>query len=236
LAIRETCGQEIFKHMNAKGLRELQEEVLETGLCAYCGACAGACPYLVSYKGRIVILDNCTIPEPQCYKYCPRTDTDIGAVSQRGGSVASHIKISKKALYSSVTLEGKADVILGMEPVETLRALAEFGNPQVVVIVNPRPVYPSGDMPYPDLDELKELIIKFSSQTTFVRATEEALKMGDPLYANIILLGSLVGADLLPISRETMIPILEERFPGSLFDSNIKAFNRGIELGLKAFS
>jgi Pyruvate/2-oxoacid:ferredoxin oxidoreductase gamma subunit len=49
-------------------------------------------------------------------------------------------------------------------------------------------------------------------------------------------LGSLVGADLLPISRETMIPILEERFPGSLFDSNIKAFNRGIELGLKAFS
>ena len=60
--------------------------------------------------------------------------------------------------------------------------------------------------------------------------------MGDPLYANIILLGSLVGADLLPISRETMIPILEERFPGSLFDSNIKAFNRGIDLGLKAFS
>jgi len=161
---------------------------------------------------------------------------DTFGVSQRGGSVASHIKISKKALYSSVTLEGKADVILGMEPVETLRALAEFGNPQVVVIVNPRPVYPSGGMPYPDLDELKELIIKFSSQTTFVRATEEALKMGDPLYANIILLGSLVGADLLPISRETMIPILEERFPGSLFDSNIKAFNRGIELGLKAFS
>ena len=161
---------------------------------------------------------------------------DTFGVSQRGGSVASHIKISKKALYSSVTLEGKADVILGMEPVETLRALAEFGNPQVVVIVNPRPVYPSGGMPYPDLDELKELIIKFSSQTRFVRATEEALKIGDPLYANIILLGSLVGADLLPISRETMIPILEERFPGSLFDSNIKAFNRGTELGLKAFS
>ena len=161
---------------------------------------------------------------------------DTFGVSQRGGSVASHIKISRKALYSSVTLEGKADVILGMEPVETLRALAEFGNPQVVVIVNPRPVYPSGGMPYPDLDELKELIIKFSSQTGFVRATEEALKMGDPLYANIILLGSLVGADLLPISRETMIPILEERFPGSLFDSNIKAFNRGIELGLKVSS
>jgi len=161
---------------------------------------------------------------------------DTFGVSQRGGSVASHIKISKKALYSSVTLEGKADVILGMEPVETLRVLGEFGNPQVVVIVNPRPVYPSSAVPYPDLEKVKELITQFSSQTRFVRATEEALKMGDPLYANIILLGSLVGADLLPMSRETMIPILEERFSGRLFTSNIKAFNRGIELGLEAFS
>jgi indolepyruvate ferredoxin oxidoreductase beta subunit len=161
---------------------------------------------------------------------------DTFGVSQRGGSVASHIKISRKALYSSVTLEGKADVILGMEPVETLRVLGEFGNPQVVVIVNPRPVYPSSGVPYPDLEKVRELITRFSSQTRFVRATEEALKMGDPLYANIILLGSLVGADLLPMSRETMIPILKERFSGRLFTSNIKAFNRGIDLGLEAFS
>jgi indolepyruvate ferredoxin oxidoreductase beta subunit len=48
---------------------------------------------------------------------------DTFGVSQRGGSVQSHIKISRNTLYSSVTLEGKANVILGMEPVETLRAL-----------------------------------------------------------------------------------------------------------------
>ena len=41
---------------------------------------------------------------------------DTFGVSQRGGSVASHIKISKETLYSSVTLDGKADLILGMEP------------------------------------------------------------------------------------------------------------------------
>lgn len=68
--------------MNAKGCRQLQEEVLEAGICAYCGACVGACPYLASHKGRIVILDNCTISEGQCYEYCPRTNTNIGAVSQ----------------------------------------------------------------------------------------------------------------------------------------------------------
>ncbi|UCF72661.1 MAG: indolepyruvate oxidoreductase subunit beta [Deltaproteobacteria bacterium] len=159
---------------------------------------------------------------------------DTFGVSQRGGSVTSHIKISKKTLYSSVTLDGKADVILGMEPVETLRALGEFGNPHVVVIVNPRPIYPSGGATYPDLDKVKRAITKLSSKTKFVNATEEALKMGNPIYTNIILLGSLVGANVLPITKETMMPILKERFPGKLLEENIKAFGKGMELIAKA--
>lgn len=159
---------------------------------------------------------------------------DTFGVSQRGGSVQSHIKISRNTLYSSVTLEGKADVILGMEPVETLRALGEFGNPHVFVVVNPRPVYPTGGVTYPDLDEVKRAIVKLSSTTRFVDATEEALEMGNPIYTNVILLGSLVGANVLPISKETMMPILKERFPGKLLEANIKAFDKGMELIAKA--
>jgi indolepyruvate ferredoxin oxidoreductase beta subunit len=158
---------------------------------------------------------------------------DTYGVTQRGGPVTSHIKISKKNVYSSVTLEGHADVILGMEPVETLRNLELFGNPHVVTIVNPRPIYPIGGVPYPDLDEVKKAIVKLSAQTKFVNATEEALKMGNPLYANVILLGSLVGSGLLPINKESMIPILEERFKETL-TPNIKAFDRGMELIAKA--
>jgi indolepyruvate ferredoxin oxidoreductase beta subunit len=159
---------------------------------------------------------------------------DTFGVSQRGGSVQSHIKISKSTLYRSVTLEGKADVILGMEPVETLRALEEFGNPHVLAIVNPRPIYPTGGVTYPDLSEVKRAIVRLSSTAKFVDATEEALNMGNPIYTNVILLGSLVGADVLPISKGTMIPILEERFPGKLLDTNIKAFDKGMELIAKA--
>jgi indolepyruvate ferredoxin oxidoreductase beta subunit len=159
---------------------------------------------------------------------------DTFGVSQRGGSVQSHIKISRNTLYSSVTLEGKADVILGMEPVETLRALEEFGNPHVFVVVNPRPMYPTGGVTYPDLDEVKRAIVKLSSTTRFVNATEEALEMGNPIYTNVILLGSLVGANVLPISKQTMMPILKERFPGKLLEANIKAFDKGMELIAKA--
>ena len=69
--------------MKIKGCRELKEEVVDKGLCTYCGACAHSCPYLVSYKGRIVLLDNCDISEGQCYQYCPRTNTDLDTISQK---------------------------------------------------------------------------------------------------------------------------------------------------------
>jgi len=70
-------------NMKVKGCRELKEEIIDAGQCTYCGACAGGCPYLISYKGRIVLMDNCTLSEGQCYKYCPRTYTDMGAISQQ---------------------------------------------------------------------------------------------------------------------------------------------------------
>jgi indolepyruvate ferredoxin oxidoreductase beta subunit len=69
-----------------------------------------------------------------------------------------------------------------------------------------------------------------SSKTQYVQATEEALRMGNPIYTNVILLGAVVGSGILPISRESMIPLLEERFPDKLLDPNINAFNKGMAL------
>jgi coenzyme F420 hydrogenase subunit beta len=70
--------------MTAKGCKELVSEVIETGLCTLCGACTGNCPYLAYYRGRITLLDNCSrTDEAQCYDYCPRTFTDMNALSQK---------------------------------------------------------------------------------------------------------------------------------------------------------
>lgn len=70
-------------NVRVKGSKELFDEVIDKGLCTLCGACTGGCPYLVSHRGRVVLLDNCTLTEGQCYKYCPRTYTDMDAISQR---------------------------------------------------------------------------------------------------------------------------------------------------------
>ncbi len=68
--------------MENKGSKELVSEVIEKGLCTLCGACAGGCPYLVAYRGRITVMDNCTLDDGQCYQYCPRTYTNMDAISR----------------------------------------------------------------------------------------------------------------------------------------------------------
>ncbi|MBM3154011.1 MAG: hypothetical protein FJ008_01615 [Chloroflexi bacterium] len=65
-----------------KGVKELIDEVVKPGLCTLCGACVGDCPYLVFYNGKIKLLDLCTRAEGHCYEYCPRTYTNMDAISQ----------------------------------------------------------------------------------------------------------------------------------------------------------
>ena len=71
-----------------KGCRELQGEVLARDLCTLCGACVGMCPYLVAYRGRVVALDECNLPQGRCYVFCPRTPADLDLLSHTVFGVA----------------------------------------------------------------------------------------------------------------------------------------------------
>ena len=159
---------------------------------------------------------------------------DTYGVSQRGGPVASHVRISKERSYGPLISAGFADVVLALEPAEALRLLSQFGNPNTVVITNSRPVYPpdvsSGKASYPELSELFQTIGQYSAKCRVVEATEAALKMGDRIFTNIIMIGCLIGADLLPLDKESMVEVLAERFRGAVLDNNVKALDKGIEL------
>jgi len=66
-----------------KGIGDLFKEVIDKGLCTVCGACVGDCPYVVFYRGKIRMLDFCNRTEGHCYEYCPRTYTDLDAISNK---------------------------------------------------------------------------------------------------------------------------------------------------------
>jgi len=153
--------------------------------------------------------------------------------SQRGGPVMSHVRISEETQYSPFIPDGHADIILGMEPVEALRMLGQFGNPDIVSIVNPRPIYSidvtGGQAEYPDLDRLMEAVMELSAKTWTINATEEAQRMGNAIFANVILIGAIIGASVLPLDRESVEPVLRETFPKEV-EANMTAFQKGIEL------
>jgi indolepyruvate ferredoxin oxidoreductase beta subunit len=150
---------------------------------------------------------------------------DNYGASQRLGAVASHIKISRESVNRSPLLhEGDADVIVGIEPIELLRNLTRFGNPEVITVVNI-----SGEVDYPDLDKVVETIRRLSAQSWIVNATEEAMKLGNTIYTNVILLGALLGSNSLPLDQQTMEEVLKVELPKG-FDTNIVALQIGLDL------
>jgi coenzyme F420 hydrogenase subunit beta len=86
-----------------KGIGDLFKEVIDKGLCTVCGACVGDCPYVVFYRGKIRMLDLCNRTEGHCYEHCPRTFTDLDAVSSKIHGIpysADEIGTVKKVLMA----------------------------------------------------------------------------------------------------------------------------------------
>jgi indolepyruvate ferredoxin oxidoreductase, beta subunit len=151
--------------------------------------------------------------------------------TQRGGSVASHVRISKEIQYSPLIPEGQLDVILSLEPVEALRMLCEFGHPGTVVITNVRPIHPlsvaAGEEEYPLLETIKERIGEVSQNALYVDGSSIALSLGNALLTNIVMTGVLVGTALLPVEKGAVENQLKLNFKGEKQAVNLKAFEMG---------
>jgi indolepyruvate ferredoxin oxidoreductase, beta subunit len=152
-------------------------------------------------------------------------------MSQRGGSVTSHIRLSRKSLYGPIIPNGCADVIVGFEPVEAVRTAVEFGSPAVQIIVNPRPVYPVGVLMgkdnYPDIDILLGRLKEISAQVHYIESTSLATQAGNPVMQNIVMIGALAGFGYLCIPKEAFEYIISQVVPEKVLEQNQKAFLRG---------
>jgi len=151
--------------------------------------------------------------------------------SQRGGSVMSHIRVSAKSTWSPQIPRGRADLIIALEPVEAIRVLMIYGNQKVMVLVNTRPIYPvgviAGELEYPPLKDIKASVKELSSAALFIDATDEAIKLGNSILANIIMIGAATRMFEFPIDREDFNQVILRSLPASKLDVNLKAFDMG---------
>lgn len=153
--------------------------------------------------------------------------------AQRGGAVYSSMRISKKRYYGPLIPKGRAHIIAGLEPLETLRILTQYGNEDVLAVTNTKALYPvgslSGRTEYPDLGTLEAAINSLSQSVWMVNVTQMASSLGAPIAANIILLGSLVGIGKMPLNSAEVENEIRSSFRGTAVELNLKALKMGIE-------
>jgi len=153
--------------------------------------------------------------------------------SQRGGSVMSHVRAARGETPGPLIPKGLVDIVVGFEPLETLRIIADYGRETTRVVVNPRPVYPlavqAGEASYPDSRDLLETLGTLAAEVTVVEATELARRAGDVRAQNLAMVGALVGTGWLPVRPDAVMRILGERFADEVLRLNREAFRLGLD-------
>jgi indolepyruvate ferredoxin oxidoreductase beta subunit len=151
--------------------------------------------------------------------------------SQRGGSVMSHMRVSRESAFSPQIPMGRAHMVVALEPIEALRVLKDYGNPDIRVICNTRPIHPigviCGEQSYSPLENLKEWIRSLSREAWFIDATEAAVRLGNPVLGNIISVGALAATGALPLTRDVLETVLTRRMNTDKASLNLTAFDRG---------
>jgi indolepyruvate ferredoxin oxidoreductase beta subunit len=154
-------------------------------------------------------------------------------LSQRGGAVMSHVRLSREIECGPLIPSGMADIIIGFEPLETLRVAVQYSNKDTGVILNPRPNYPigvlAGDFRYPALDEILKNLRKMVGSVRVVESTELANKVGSSLVQNMVMVGCLAGSGLLPFKLKSFEKVLKATFSGEKLKLNRKAFVLGVK-------
>jgi indolepyruvate ferredoxin oxidoreductase beta subunit len=158
----------------------------------------------------------------------PAIVSEIHGMAQRGGIVESAVLMGNA--LSPIVSNGEADVLVGFEPLETLRALSKC-NKNSLVITNTHPLPPFtvsiGQGSYPAVDKILDRIHVKAKRVIAVNGNALAAEAGNPLSLNMVMLGALTASDAVPIGAEEMKKTISESTKKAFLESNLKAFDLG---------
>jgi indolepyruvate ferredoxin oxidoreductase beta subunit len=154
--------------------------------------------------------------------------SEIHGMSQRGGSVVSHVRFGKK-VFSPVVPEGEGDILFGFELLETYRALPLLKTGAKVIANDFRISPPSvllGQQSYPD--DLAGKIGSIFPAFTLVDGLKLAAEAGNPRAANTVLLGAV--SRKIDLTEDIWEKAITKMVPRKALDVNMKAFSLGRSL------
>ena len=152
-------------------------------------------------------------------------------MAQRGGAVQSHIRIGD-SVHGFVIPHGRANVLLSLEPSESVRA-PEYIGPETKVLMNTSFIHPIqtllGNQKIVDLNSITTILKELSPQIITIDAKKITLSVEAPNSLNIVILGAYAALNDGVLTewslRESMFNLIPKRF----HKENIRAYESGYE-------
>jgi indolepyruvate ferredoxin oxidoreductase beta subunit len=149
---------------------------------------------------------------------------EVHGMSQRGGAVQSHLRLSRERIWSDLIPRGEADLILSVEPLEALRYL-DFLRPDGMIISSRAPF-----VNIPDYPEIGSVLAEIEAIPRHLVIDSESLakEAGSSRTQNMVMLGAASGhLQVREASLTKFIPVLFARHGEKVVAFNLKAFALG---------
>ena len=157
--------------------------------------------------------------------------SEVHGMAQRGGVVESAVTMGD--VMSPIVSDGEADILLGFEPSETLRAAVKCSK-KTTVITNKHPLAPFtvaiGKGKYPDVEEALARLGKRVANLVSLDADALAHEAGTVLSLNMVMLGAMVKNAELPLEPKHFKKAIKENTKAKFLDMNLKAFDLGYQV------
>ncbi|MBN1222654.1 MAG: indolepyruvate oxidoreductase subunit beta [Candidatus Aminicenantes bacterium] len=165
------------------------------------------------------VIDNAALKEGLRFK-----QAEVHGMAQRGGAVQSHLRLSSESIFSDLVPKGEADMILSVEPLETLRYF-DYLAPDGVIVTSTTPF-----VNIPNYPRIEEVLSKIKTSKRYVMVDSEKLakEAGFARAQNMVMLGA--AAPHLILEEEHLkeyIRVLFGQKGEKVLDINLRAFQLG---------
>jgi indolepyruvate ferredoxin oxidoreductase beta subunit len=148
--------------------------------------------------------------------------SELHGLSQRGGSVEVHVKFGDK-VFSPLVEKAKADLILGLEMQECLKA-AYFASPQTSYLIS-KNITPIPERNSLAAEEIIKNLQKYTKKIEVINANEICQKeLGTPVVSGIFLLSLAVFKGIVPIKPENFLEGIKQSVAPKHLELNEKTF------------
>lgn len=165
------------------------------------------------------VIDNAALREGLIFK-----QAEVHGMAQRGGAVQSHLRISNDKIFSDLIPRGEADMILSVEPLESLRYF-DYLSTEGIVVTSSSPFVNIPD--YPDIKGILSQI-KTAKKRIIIDSQKLAQEAGSARAQNMVMLGA--ASSHLVLKKENLLEYIRVLFVPrgeKLVDINLKAFDLG---------